>query len=64
MKQHAGAIACLRIAAAGAAVRKVDQDLDALLDDVMRLEALKVSHKADAAGVVFEARIVKTLRRW
>jgi hypothetical protein len=34
-----------------------------LLDDVVRLVALKVGHESDAAGVVFEARVVETLRR-
>ena len=33
-------------------------------DDVVGLVALQVGHKPDAAGVVFEARIVKTLRGW
>ena len=37
LDQNAGAVARLRIAAASAAMRQVDQDLDALADDVVRL---------------------------
>ena len=53
LNQHAGAVAGFRIAAACAAVRQVDQNLDALDDDVVRLLALDVGDEADAAGVVF-----------
>ncbi len=63
LDQHAGAIAGLRIAAAGAAVSQVDQNLNALDDNVVRLLALDVGDKADAAGIVLVARVVKTLRR-
>ena len=62
LDQDAGAVAGLRIAAAGAAVRQVDQDLDALDDDVVRFVTLDVGDEADAAGVVFSARVVETLR--
>ena len=40
LDQDAGAVARLRIAAAGAAMRQVDQDLQSLCDDVVRLLAL------------------------
>ena len=40
LDQDAGAIAGFRIAAASAAVRQVDQDLQTLLDDVVRLVAV------------------------
>ena len=62
LDQDAGAIARFRIAAAGAAMGQVDQDLDALYDDVVRFLALDVGHKADAAGVVLMARVVEALR--
>ncbi len=41
LNQNAGAVAGFRIAAAGAAMRQVDQDLQALDDDVVRLLALE-----------------------
>ena len=63
LDQHAGAVAGFRIAAAGAAMRQVDQDLNALDDDVVRFLALDVGDEADSAGIVFVARVVKTLRR-
>ena len=63
LDQHAGAIAGFRIAAAGAAVRQVDENLDALDDDVVRFLALDVGDEADTAGIVFVARVVETLRR-
>ena len=62
LNQDAGAIAGFRIAAAGAAVRQVDQNLDALDDDVVRLLALDVGDEADAAGIVLLARVVQALR--
>ena len=63
LDQNAGAVAGLRIAAAGAAVRQVDQDLNALQDDVVRLAALDIGDKADAAGVVLVLRAVEALSR-
>ena len=62
LDQHAGAVAGFRIAAAGAAVRQVDQNLNALDDDVVRFLTLDVGNEADSAGIVLMARIVKTLR--
>ena len=57
----AGAVADQRIGADGAAMVEVDQDLQALADDVMRLAALDVGHEADAARVVLVARVVQSL---
>ena len=62
LDQHAGAVAGFRIAAAGAAVGQVDEDLNALDDDVVRFLAFDVGNEADTAGVVFLARIVQPLR--
>ena len=42
-----------RVASACAAVLQVDQNLDALLDDIVGLLALDVDHKADTAGISF-----------
>ncbi len=62
LDQQAGAVAGHRIAAAGAAVRQVDQDLDALEDDVVRLFPFDVGHKADAAGVALAGGVIQALR--
>ena len=61
LDQEAGAVAGFRIAAAGAAMRQVDQDLNALDDDVVRFLALDVGDKANAAGIVLVARVVEAL---
>ena len=52
LDQDAGAVARFRIATASAAMRQVDQDLNALTDDVVRLFAVQIDHEADAASVV------------
>ena len=61
LNEHAGAIAGFRIAAAGAAMCKVDQNLDAFDDNVVGLVALDAGHKTDPTGIVFQARMVKAL---
>ncbi len=62
LDQHSGAVAGFRIASASAAVGQVDQDLNALDDNVVRLLALDVGDEADAARIMLVAGIVKTLR--
>jgi hypothetical protein len=42
---------------------QIDKDLDALEDDIVRLFAFDIGHKADAAGIVLVLRPVKTLGR-
>ena len=61
LRQNAGAVAGQRIAAAGAAMRQVDQDLQARADDLVALLAVHVDDEADAAGVVLVGRIVQAL---
>ena len=56
LNQDSRAVARLRIAAACAAMRQIDQDLDALQDDIVRLAALDAGHKTDAASVVLMLR--------
>ncbi len=41
---------------------EIDQHLQRLAHDVVRARALHVHDEADAAGVVFRARVVQTLR--
>ncbi len=54
-------VAGLRIAPRGAAVREVDEYLQALLDELVRLTTVDVADEADPARVVFEAGIVESL---
>ena len=61
LQEHAGAVAGVGFAAGGAAVVEVGQDLQRLLQDRVGLAPLQVRHKADAAGIVFKRRIVKSL---
>jgi hypothetical protein len=44
-------------------VRQVDQNLDAFEDDIVRPPTLEIRNKANSAGIVLEARVVKALRR-
>ena len=62
LNQQSCAVAGFRIASAGAAVRKVDQNLNALLDDLMALFTSNAGDKADATSIVLMRRIVETLR--
>ena len=52
LDQNAGAIAGFRIAAAGAAMRQVEQNLNSLADDVVTFLAADAGDEADPAGVV------------
>jgi len=61
LQQDAGAVAGVRLAAAGATVQEVDQHLQGLAHDRVRAPALDVDDESDAAGVVLEARVVQTL---
>ena len=59
LDEDAGAIAGVRLAAAGAAVLQVDQHLQTARDYRMGSAARDVDHESDAAGVVFEAWVVQ-----
>jgi hypothetical protein len=61
LDQAAGAIADQRIGPCRAAVIEIDQDLQAALNDVVRLQPLDVRDEADAARIVLVARIVQAL---
>ena len=62
LDEDAGAVAGFWIAAAGAAMRQVQQHLNSLADDVVTFMAANAGDKADAAGVVLVRGIVETLR--
>ena len=61
--QHAATVAERRIRAHRAAVVEVDQDLQTLFEDVVRLAVLHVGDEADAAGIMLLGGIVEPLRR-
>jgi hypothetical protein len=61
LDQDSGAVARLRVASARAAMSQVDEDLQSLFNDVVRLLALNINDKTDATGIVFVAWIVETL---
>src|ERR1700704_4353061 len=61
LDQDTGAIASLRIAAAGSAVRQVGEHLDSLADDLVALVPGNASNKTDPASVMLMRRIVQTL---
>src|SRR5260370_1017187 len=60
--EGAGAVARVRLAAAGAAVQEVDQHQQALPDDRVGLATLDVHHEAYPAGVVLVRGVVQALR--
>jgi hypothetical protein len=63
LDQKAGAIAGVGFAAGRAAVLKVDEDVERLANDAVRAPAFDVDDKTDAAGIMFEGRVVKALSR-
>jgi len=60
LQQDAGAVAHTRIGADRAAMLEIAENLQPILDDLVRLVAFDVGDESDAAGVVLEARIVQT----
>ena len=64
LEQNSGAVPRTGIATLRAAVREIFEDLQTLADDVVRLLALDVDDKADAAGIFFVSRVVEPLLRW
>ena len=63
LHQDACAVAGVDLAAAGATVLQVLQDLERLSDDVVRLAALDVHDEADPAGIALVGGVVQTLGR-
>ena len=61
LNQQAGAIAHQRIGANGPAVIQIDQDFEALADDLVRLSPLHVGNEANAARIVLVRRVIKAL---
>src|SRR5688572_1956488 len=64
LNKNPGAVARVDLAAAGAAMEQIDEDLQRLADDGVRADTLDVHDKTHPAGVVFELRIIESLCRW
>ena len=58
LQQNTGAVSSQRVRPDGAPMGKVDQDVESLVNDVVRFAVLDIDNEADAAGVVFLSRIV------
>ena len=54
-------MARIRLASACAPVRQIEEHLQPLRNNGVRLPAFDVYYKSDTAGVVFVVRIIKTL---
>ena len=63
LQENAGAVAGLRIASAGPAVRQVEEHLYALADNFVTLVSADVGHEPDSAGVMLLRRMVQSLGR-
>ena len=61
LHQNPGAIARVRLAATRPAVAQIHKDRESLTDDLVRFAALYVDDEADAAGLMFEPRVVQAL---
>src|SRR5262245_14534637 len=62
LNENSGAITGARISADRAAMFEVAKDRERVVDDLVRLAALDVGDEADAARILLERRIIKTLR--
>src|SRR5205807_10142609 len=63
LDEHSGAVASFGIAAACATVREIDQDLNALLNDLVALFTVNAGDTAHAAGIILVRGMIKTLGR-
>lgn len=61
LHQHAAAVSSLGVGTHRAAMVEVQKDLQSHFDNVVRLTALHVGDKADAADLL-QRRVIKTLR--
>jgi hypothetical protein len=64
LHQYARAVACVFFASTRAAMIKILENRQCLLDDLMRFFALDVYNESNSTSVVLEARIIKTLLGW
>ena len=61
LDENAAAVAQLRVGADSTTMIEIEQDLQALLHDAVRLAIMHVGDEADTAGIVFMARIEEAL---
>ena len=61
LNENACAVPGLRVAAASAPVRQVDQNLNALQDNIVRPVAIDIRHETQAAGIVFLTGVIEPL---
>jgi hypothetical protein len=61
LHEYAGAVAGVGLAAAGAAVQKVDENLERLAHDGVRPAPLDVDHETDATRVALVVGVVQAL---
>src|ERR1019366_8109443 len=64
LNQNSGPVAGQRIASTAAAMGQVVEDLQALVNDIVRALALDIDYEADAAGVMLMRRIVEAMWTW
>ncbi len=62
LNEDAGAVARLRVATRRAAMGEVDENLEALADDLVALFAADAGDQAHAAGIVFIPWMIEALR--
>jgi hypothetical protein len=62
LNQNASPVPRLRIAACGAAVGKVDENLKTLADDVMAFFSTYAGHQTHATSIVFVPGMIESLR--
>jgi len=61
LDENAGTVAGVGVAAAGAAMGEVDEDLDPLLDDVVGFFAFDVGYETETAGIAFAIGVIEAL---
>lgn len=64
LNQDSSAVTGFRVTTARSAMGKVDEDLQSLQYDIVRLLTLNVNYEADAASIVFVTGIVQSLLDW
>ncbi len=64
LEQQPGPVTCLGITATSPAMGEVNENLQALLNNVVSLVTLDTGNEADATSIMLVLRVVKTLFRW
>ena len=64
LHQDARTVSSVLFASDSAHMVEIDEDRQTLLDDFVRFLPLHLTNETDAAGVVFELRIIEALLGW